>query len=240
MVYKTSIITFIDYLGFKELLSNLPCNEVNQILSIFDAQCGMSLRHTSKSAELGTYYKYQFSDSLVRITCPKDNEKIEELLLHEISYMTHNQLHAICYHNIFIRGGITIGDIFYDHNNGRVFGPGFIKAYELESKVAKQPVVVIDTDISGIVKAPRITDNNCDAPYINYLCPENFNEHWAEHYFNDHKQKIINNFKQCYDRPKEKAKCEWLINYHNHIIIEYKDWIDKCLSIKSNDLLINI
>lgn len=43
---------------------------------------------------------------------------------------------------VFVRGGITIGQAF--HVEARCFGPAVIRAYDLESTVAKYPRVIID------------------------------------------------------------------------------------------------
>jgi len=43
-----------------------------------------------------------------------------------------------------IRGGVTIGNLI--HNDEVVFGPALNRAYELESKVAKYPRIVLDPD----------------------------------------------------------------------------------------------
>ncbi len=44
-----------------------------------------------------------------------------------------------------VRGGVTIGDIVHDEYT--VFGPGLNRAYELESKVAQTPRIVVDSSI---------------------------------------------------------------------------------------------
>ena len=44
------------------------------------------------------------------------------------------------------RGGITVGDIV--HDDECVFGPGLVRAYELESKVAQYPRFVLDRGVA--------------------------------------------------------------------------------------------
>jgi hypothetical protein len=46
---------------------------------------------------------------------------------------------------VLVRGGIAIGNLIHDREV--VFGPGLNRAYELESKVAAYPRVVIDEDV---------------------------------------------------------------------------------------------
>src|SRR5438876_10132066 len=52
--------------------------------------------------------------------------------------------------HFLLRGGITVGDIC--HDDEVVFGPGLNRAYELESKVAVVPRIVVDEEVLRIGK----------------------------------------------------------------------------------------
>ena len=43
------------------------------------------------------------------------------------------------------RGGVAIGDIY--HDDEAVFGPGLVRAYDIESNVAKFPRIVVDHEV---------------------------------------------------------------------------------------------
>ena len=43
------------------------------------------------------------------------------------------------------RGGVAIGDIY--HDDEAVFGPGLVRAYDIESNVAKFPRIVVDQEV---------------------------------------------------------------------------------------------
>ena len=47
---------------------------------------------------------------------------------------------------VLIRGGMCIGEMLVA-DEGIVFGPGLVKAYDLESKYAVHPRIVIDRDL---------------------------------------------------------------------------------------------
>jgi hypothetical protein len=44
--------------------------------------------------------------------------------------------------SICIRGGVTLGEVHFDQNT--LFGPGVVRAYELESNYANFPRIVVD------------------------------------------------------------------------------------------------
>ena len=49
---------------------------------------------------------------------------------------------------VWVRGGVTVGNIL--HDDDVVFGPALNRAYELESKVAKFPRIVLDVEIDEL------------------------------------------------------------------------------------------
>ncbi len=51
---------------------------------------------------------------------------------------------------MLLRGAITYGKIV--HNNQMIFGPALVRAYELESKKAVYPRVIIDRNITDTMK----------------------------------------------------------------------------------------
>nr|WP_317187917.1 hypothetical protein [Acinetobacter gerneri] len=64
-------------------------------------------------------------------------------------------------HNILLRGALTIGEIYHDEN--MVFGPAMVEAYELESKVAEFPRIIlhdkIEADYEQWLAEVRATDD---------------------------------------------------------------------------------
>lgn len=148
MEYNSSIITYVDILGFKNIVNQSKTIEVHSILEKF--------RHFSKpDEEIAQEYEQSFinfSDCSVRIT--KILSKVNKtrpvgLLFYELLDVLHLQFELVNL-GIFIRGGITIGYIYNQDNY--IFGPGLIDAYELESITAKYPRIVIPKMIVEKVK----------------------------------------------------------------------------------------
>ena len=85
----------------------------------------------------------QFSDSFV-FSCPADNHASCTMLL-KCVYLIH--LIYYCNLGMMIRGGISIGKLVHEES-GALFGPAMNEAYELESKSAIYPRVVISQETS--------------------------------------------------------------------------------------------
>lgn len=69
----------------------------------------------------------------------------------------------------YIRGGVAVGDII--HDDEVVFGPGLNRAYELESKIAKFPRIVVDQEV--LDECGPITGFNSCEDGIYFLDPFN-------------------------------------------------------------------
>jgi len=79
---------------------------------------------------------------------------------------------------ILIRGGMTVGPLFYDSSH--VFGPGLVRAYELESRLAIYPRIVtemyFDRYFPEYTKGefPFVETDFDGIPYLSYLSPNTF------------------------------------------------------------------
>lgn len=89
----------------------------------------------------------QFSDSIIRIR-PLDSRANSEwaygLLFNELNDIGMMQAELLV-HGIALRGGMSIGEVYYDEF--QVFGPEFVRAYELESSLANYPRAIIDPEL---------------------------------------------------------------------------------------------
>jgi hypothetical protein len=73
----------------------------------------------------------------------------------------------------FIRGGVTVGPLYHDHHV--VFGPALNKAYELESKKAVFPRIIIDPTVTDLLppNLPYI-EKDADYTFLDPFKPEFF------------------------------------------------------------------
>lgn len=145
--YERRIVCFIDILGFSNLVKETANNGIREHSKLVNI-CGalnklddfrLTLSEKLKAKDVRTT---QFSDSVV-ISFPwneKDNSIVAAVL-----WIKSYQTFLIMWHNVLLRGGITIGDII--HNEKMIVGPAMIDAYTLESKRAFYPRIVIDSQV---------------------------------------------------------------------------------------------
>jgi hypothetical protein len=178
--YDNRIVAFIDILGFAGKISksktdtaslNTLCETVHSIQDYLkEAQDDFDLPETSNIT--------QFSDSIVISLKMEDSYK----MLAIFQLIKKIQVNLIG-NNILLRGGIVKGELI--HTNDLLLGPGLVNAYNLESKCAQYPRIVIDPKvlwqfarIGGVKKQLRLKDydyhktfasDNDGTSYIDYF-----------------------------------------------------------------------
>ncbi|WP_159478370.1 hypothetical protein [Chryseobacterium sp. 18068] len=140
MKYENRICCFIDILGFKQHINETinvagedNSEKINSIKNIIDLSKSLTNDHGFSDTKVITY----FSDSIV--------------ISYEFSepsqlYHTLNDLLFVSFElankGYLIRGGVSIGKLI--HTNELIFGPALVKAYELESKKAIYPRILVE------------------------------------------------------------------------------------------------
>lgn len=146
--YENRIVCFIDILAFSSLikatarngegaeekLTNI-CGAIRTIHSIAEI--------VRREAAIEGAVTTQFSDSIVISFPYREDDKSILIAFAAIKFM---QILLIKNHDILLRGGIVRGEII--HNNEMLVGPAMVAAYELESKCAVSPRIVIDPKVA--------------------------------------------------------------------------------------------
>lgn len=148
--YKNRVVAFLDVLGWKQrvLSKGSEGEEVVKMLGKTLAQLQGVTRHFNSLRNLlpedqvwpGDPVMTQFSDCLV-LSVENDSHG-RETLQNVLSILTSNLIQF----GFLLRGGVTRGQLF--HDDGLVFGPALIEAYELESKIASTPRVILSKELS--------------------------------------------------------------------------------------------
>lgn len=176
-----------------------------------------------------------FSDSVIRVR-HFDTQYSSGALHDEILSLVHAQTELMA-KGVIIRGGVTVGNIVADGND--LFGPGFNRAYFLESKCAIFPRIVVDAEaIQAMATDERLKAEHHDFEdeikyldglliiggdgqrYVDYLhaCypeldePERYKELLA-----NHRQIIVDRAALVSLKPDVLKKYLWLACYHNGI-----------------------
>lgn len=138
--YSKRIIVFMDILGFKNLVADEKSKDklfsiMKYLKWIEDSNYNGILSMDDLGREITV-----FSDSIVI----SYDANIKGALFYILIDIVHIQL-DFANQGVYLRGGITVGELYHKHNI--VFGPGMVKAYELESLHAKYPRIILEEDL---------------------------------------------------------------------------------------------
>jgi hypothetical protein len=135
--YQPSIITYVDILGFRRLVQTKRAGEISRILRVVKE----TVAPTKELSELLDFRIQHFSDLTVRVLPIVTGSRGD--VFAELLSLVHVQRELI-EGGIFVRGSITFGDIVKSW--GLLYGPGLIRAYELEQD-AVFPRIVVDPNL---------------------------------------------------------------------------------------------
>lgn len=144
--FKKAVVIFIDVLGTR---GREQFAEWYQISNIFYRTVQRE-KELDKTHEYAVYKReiHMFSDCAYIIYDYKedveDERKNMNALMAIACYNTEKVLYEFLKNGFIVRGALTYGDIYYESNRGICFGPAMNIAYDLESKIAKYPRVIID------------------------------------------------------------------------------------------------
>lgn len=171
-MYKCSIITFVDILGFKKLVKEKSPKDIIRILSIPKEYFNSQPKDKYENIQIST-----FSDSIIISFKYTEEHAVYNLFLDLM-----NILIAFIQENIICRGAIVKGEIFHEQNF--LFGQGFIDAYELEKKM-KYPRIGFSKEILDIgcrYPDPKGT-NRKEEVFIKTLCSKDDDDCYFIDYF---------------------------------------------------------
>ena len=228
--YSHCIVSFLDLLGFKEFVEKEKNpDKISAVLNLVE-----------RATEVDPKYKKDlgiecmcFSDSVIR--CAKmDSEALTAPdLLAELLALMHIQGELIN-QGIIVRGGVTHGPVYIDER--RVFGPAYQRAYELESKWANYPRIMVDDaiikDFAGYEEGkgdPKfaqadedlmglVRQDECRGWFLDYLRALSDEFEWEEQYaafLCDHRDLIAAKLKAHAANTTVQLKYAWLAEYHN-------------------------
>jgi len=212
---KPCLLAFMDVLGSKRIFEGSEERITQYISSLHDIRDAMRDR-TPDLKIMG------FSDNIMLFTHDCSPASFDTMM----GSIADIQLYCLIDHRVLFRGGVSNKAMHTSEDLS--IGHGLIEAYELETKHAKTPRVIISSDIKHDSKfLSECKDDGWS--FINYL------EHTIEDGFPieqriiDHRNGIIhliNEFNQddgmnLTVRDESGAKYLWLIKYHNLFCDEY-------------------
>lgn len=154
------LVCFMDILGFSEKIREYDNNETSTLLQDIQEAFRLAKEQfidAAQNQDVIKHLKYQtFSDNIC-ISIPYfDNEEDFLASLNLISVYVRGLSLIMMSKKLFMRGGISMGSFYSDDNI--IFSSALVKSYNLESKVAIYPRVVIDDEIIGKLMNYRLAN----------------------------------------------------------------------------------
>ncbi len=232
-MYNTSIVSYIDILGFSNMVCNSSFEDINMAVGIFQKEFTPP---ENEKEIIGRNFSF-FSDSFFATVPAKRHQFFAEIYIIAIT-----QVKLLFEESILIRGAVSIGDVY--HSKNKIFGPPIVRAVNLEKGIT-YPIVQIDDYALKYYKKnsslwshpkceyytfskdfknlkPLIGRTEVGKYFIDYLGyiftgDAGGNEFVAE-FLEKHKQLIVSGLKtrDC----KIKEKFQWLRTYHNRKLKE--------------------
>jgi len=223
--YTHSIVSYLDILGFHELVETKTAGEISRILRIL-----------AESVEPSSMFKGEriqftkFSDTVIR-SMPEAKHYPRNFIF-ELRSVLHAQI-ALIPRGVVVRGAVTIGKLVQSW--GVVYGPGVVRAYELERRKSSPPRIVVDDEALAHIR-PAIEKENLGSEldslirsdgsttYLDYLraCQLELNVPEQEYplFLALHRDLIRNGLSKYRLQPRILSKYEWLRDYHEQTLVE--------------------
>jgi hypothetical protein len=236
---KASVVAFVDILGFLDLIGTAEKNntqnkflqKLHHALSTSRGWLEDNVDGVAQLKELVSkdfYVLKAFTDNIVMGWPVRDDGESE--LGSAIMKLADFQF-TMSLEGFFVRGGIAVGDAYIDDIT--VFGGALSQAYNAESRLARDPRIVLAKSAVDAVKqhleyygdplhAPQTRELLCDADgqwFVNYLqCVLYVAEDYGPFYdeFLRHKQATEAKLKEFKGMPSIFAKYAWVAGYHNY------------------------
>lgn len=152
MSYSNCVVYFIDILGTRErndFETSLKINKkFHEKLEIYSSRglANVVYKRTVHTFSDCAYIIYDYKDKLEEHR--KDIKKLARVSL----YNTELLINEFIAEGFIVRGGVTLGEVYYEEQRGLVFGPAVSRAYYLESKMAIYPRIVLDESIVKLIQ----------------------------------------------------------------------------------------
>jgi hypothetical protein len=162
--YGEKYVVFLDLLGFRELVKKIAQDILERHRVVESLKLGRDTLYPNANIDLRFTY---FSDCIV-ISAERSARALWDLF-QSVELLTFNLLQ----YDVFVRGGLAVGPTH--HSKDFVFGTAVTEAYELESKQASSPLVLLAPEVAqDVLKlGPDFTQwLNQDGPgryFVNYL-----------------------------------------------------------------------
>ena len=158
--YQRSLVCHLDLLGFKQLVQQKSPGEISRVLRLFSDE--VSPKASVPVKELNRKQFVSFSDlHITVIPIGAEAGYSRGLVFLQLLRLVHAQAILFFEHGIVVRGAVVVGDAVRSH--GRFFGQGIIDAYEIESRDAVYPRIIVAASVlEELDKNPKLWTHDRD------------------------------------------------------------------------------
>lgn len=235
--YEECIVTFIDILGFRQLIDGSHAADIRKVLRIFRDNAKPYDDGTNSEGErrLISEVKMEIvSDAVVRARTIHMDYR-DGALFHELLDLVFIQ--SLCLHEgILLRGALTIDQMHLGPDlEGPVFGPGLVTAYVMEEREAVYPRIIIDEAVmkrfpkdmalwkeghSRAQETDYVEDlvrvDEAGLAFVDYLKAMRGEVPYREYLgFLERHAELVRQGLSTTTRREVRRKYTWLRNYHN-------------------------
>ena len=163
------IVAYVDILGYKDYLKKHP-QSANEFLKKIKGTVE-KFKEKTEQVVFGHAQKIEikiFSDNFImckKLEILEDPSHESSAIIEFINELADFQLIILGEYKLLTRGAITVGELYIDSDF--VFGPALIEAYELESKIAKCPRIIISDE--SIIEIEKLIPYH---PYSTTIDPD--------------------------------------------------------------------
>lgn len=247
--YERCIVTFIDILGFRNLLKTKQADELASVVNAlrrFTAGDGDHEDPPSGMDEVRLHsqaYSESVSDAVVRVRTV-NTQYSDGAFVYELTDLLHAVIECLN-RGILVRGGMTIGHAYVGlRGKGPIFGPAMVRAFEIEQNEAVYPRVMIDEAILAAYTEDRSLWQNSEiygdearlsrsfigvsddgSYFLDYLSAAGPGEFdlgvkGQLSFLGRHRTLIVEGLQN--DESKIRRKFVWLASYHNRFITKLR------------------
>lgn len=231
--YKIALVTYLDILGFKELINHREASDISRIIRVVK-EAVQPARFKTPLEQIPDDQYMNFSDlSVIATPLQAARTPAAAQLFSQLMHLVYAQSSLVFDEGILIRGAITIGEVVKSW--GQLFGPAVVRAYELERCQAKYPRIIVDDKIFKVLDGlPHawLNDEHTDKRALRELTRRDSKDRrrfvdylravkgelgdptaYAD-YLDQHRSLIDSGLKKYARDPSIHKKYEWLDDYH--------------------------
>ncbi len=143
ITYHPSFVAFLDVLGFEALVRSKRPADKKKIITYFHSINTeiANLKQIKIKQDIGFLV---ISDSVILSVRKSGDVENDREIIRQLCVAIQKIQFQLALKDIWLRGGISSGDAYFDGSKSQIVGQAFINAYQLERRIAVYPRVVLD------------------------------------------------------------------------------------------------